>query len=220
MRMILKPRSTYVVAEAVTFFLCFFQSYALNIVIPGGTGKVGRILSSSLSKSKTPHTVTILARNAFLASSPSRVSSDFGWLGKSFLESNPNVFIRDWDGGDLLDIVGCDWMGWQEDALKNADIVVNLVGGYTQQRVMATERIVRESLSVNPTALQITVSPLEKEMRKYSPGVIETKLKRLNKCEEMVQVNCLSSVCLRVEMNDARGISDKIMKVIDEYESQ
>ena len=23
------------------------------------------------------------------------------------------------DGGDLLDIVGCDWMGWQEDALKN-----------------------------------------------------------------------------------------------------
>ena len=202
----------------LTFLLCAFQINALNIVIPGGTGPVGRLLASSLSKSETPHTVTILARNAFLASAPNRVSTDFGWLGESFLENSPGVYIRDWDGGDLLDIVGCDWMGWQEDTLKNADIVVNLVGGYTNQRVMATERIVRESLSVNPTALQITVSPIEEELRKYSPGLIETKLKRINTCEEMVKANCLSSACLRVEMNDAKQICSQILEVIDGYE--
>jgi len=44
-------------------------------------------------------------------------------------------------------------MGWQEDALTNANAVVNLVGGYTNQREMAAERIVRESLRVNPSAL-------------------------------------------------------------------
>lgn len=205
--------------SALTLLLIFFPSInALNIVIPGGTGQVGRLLSSSLSKSSTTHKITILARNAFLASSPSRVSSDFGWLGQSFLEKNPAVSIRDWDGGDLLDIVGCDWMGWQEDALKDADIVVNLVGGFTEQRVMATERIVRESLSVNPTAMQVTVSPTEEEMRKYSPGIVGVKLKRLNTCEEMVKQNCVSSVCLRVEMNDSQSICDKILEIIENYE--
>merc|ERR1712071_23396 len=187
-------------------------------VIAGGTGKVGRLLSSTLTNSKSGHTVTILCRNKFLASAPSRVSSDFGWVGKSFLDKNPNVNLRDWDGGDLLDIVGCDWMGWQEDTLTQADIVVNLVGGYTQQRVMATERIVRESLRVNRDALQITVSPLEDEMRKYSPGMIDAKLERLKTCEEMVEQNCLSSVCLRVEMNDVTGICDSVLEVIDSYE--
>jgi len=205
--------------SAVIFFLSSLTSInALNIVIPGGTGEVGRLLSSSLSKSSTPHKVTILARNAFLASAPARVSSDFGWLGQSFLENNPSVSIRDWDGGDLLDIVGCDWMGWQEDTLKDADIVVNLVGGFTEQRVMATERIVRESLNVNPNALQVTVSPTEEEMRKYSPGIVGVKLKRLNKCEDMVKQNCLSSVCLRVEMNDALSISESILEIIDGYD--
>ena len=48
--------------------------------------------------------------------------------------------LRDWDGGDPLDIVGADWIGWQDDALKVADVVVKLVGGYTEQRVLATER--------------------------------------------------------------------------------
>merc|ERR1712071_541374 len=87
-------------------------------VIAGGTGKVGRLLSSTLTNSKSGHTVTILCRNKFLASAPSRVSSDFGWVGKSFLDKNPNVNLRDWDGGDLLDIVGCDWMGSSREKVK------------------------------------------------------------------------------------------------------
>ncbi len=65
--------------------------------------------------------------------------------------------------GDLLDIVGQDWVGWQDDTLANANCVVNLCGGFTQQREMATERIVRELLRCNPTALQITVAPLDEE---------------------------------------------------------
>lgn len=146
------------------------------------------------------------------------MSSDFGWLGSSFLEKHPNVNIRDWDGGDLLEIVGCDWMGWQDDTLKNADVVVNLVGGYTEQRVMATERIVRESLRVNPGALQIAVSPEEEDLRKFSPGIINVKLKRLQTCEEMVKANCISSACLRVEMNDINGACEAILKAIDEFD--
>jgi len=167
---------------------------ALNICIPGGTGKLGQAVASKLSQ----HKVTILSRNAFLASAPNRVTEQFGWAGQSFLDYHPHVSIRDWDGGDLLDIVGCDWMGWQEDALKPADVVINLVGGYTQQRNMATERIVRESLSTNPNALQITVSPTEESLKALSPGMMTVKSKRLQDCEEMVKQNCRNSVCLRL----------------------
>ncbi len=163
-----------------------------HIVLAGGTGQVGRELSSKLVSDG--HDVTILCRNAFLAAAPSRVSSDFGWLGQSFLNKYPGIKLRDWDGGeekmciffyfylqfcencasdppklycmyvgDLLDIVGQDWVGWQDDTLAKADCVVNLCGGFTQQREMATERIVRESLRCNPTALQITVAPIDEE---------------------------------------------------------
>ena len=132
-----------------------------HIILAGGTGQVGRILSSKLVSDG--HEDTVLCRNAFLAAAPSRVSSEFGWLGKSFLKKHPGIKLRDWDGGDLLDIVGQDWVGWQDDTLVKADCVVNLCGGFTQQREMATERIVRESLRCNPTALQITVSPLDEE---------------------------------------------------------
>lgn len=169
-------------------------THALNICIPGGTGKLGQMVALKLSQ----HTVTVLSRNAFLASAPSRVTEQWGWMGQSYLDRNPHVSIRDWDGGDLLDIVGCDWMGWQEDALKPADVVINLVGGYTQQRNMATERIVRESLSTNPRALQITVSPTEQSLRALSPGMMTAKSKRLKDCEEMVEQNCRNSVCLRL----------------------
>lgn len=167
---------------------------ALNICIPGGTGKLGQAVASKLSQ----HKVTLLSRNSFLASAPSRVTNDFGWAGERFLDYNPHVSIRDWDGGDLLDIVGCDWMGWQEDALKPADVVINLVGGYTQQRNMATERIVRESLIANPNALQITVSPTEASLKALSPGMMTAKSKRLNDCEEMVKHNCRNAMCLRL----------------------
>jgi nucleoside-diphosphate-sugar epimerase len=116
----------FLLAAIFASFL-FFTANALNICIPGGTGKLGQAVASKLSQ----HKVTVLSRNAFLASTPSRVSNDFGWMGQAFLDRNPHVSIRDWDGGDLLDIVGCDWMGWQQDALKPADVVINLVGGYT-----------------------------------------------------------------------------------------
>ena len=111
----------------------FVHVDALNIVIPGGTGKIGQKVASALGSQG--HTVQILCRNSFLASAPARVSGDFGWVGKAYLNSNPRVSLRDWDGGDLLDIVGQDWLGWQDDALAGADAVVNLVGGYTEQRV-------------------------------------------------------------------------------------
>ena len=87
----------------VAAILCIGQ--ALNIVIAGGTGKVGASLASQLHNQQK-HEIKILCRNAFLASAPARVSEDFGWLGESFLNKHDSVSLRDWDGGDLLDIVG------------------------------------------------------------------------------------------------------------------
>mmetsp|Transcript_29743 Transcript_29743/g.53987 ORF Transcript_29743/g.53987 Transcript_29743/m.53987 type:complete len:220 (+) Transcript_29743:40-699(+) len=183
-----------------------------SIVIPGGTGTIGATLSSALANDG--HDVTILCRNAFLAGAPNRASGDFGWLGQGFLESHPGIKLRDWDGGDLLDIVGQDWVGWQEDTLAKADVVVNLVGGYTQQREMAAERIVRESLRVNPTALQITVSPKDDELKIISPGVPTTKIARLKQCEDLVSMNCANFKCVRLEANRVEEECDRIKNVI------
>lgn len=198
----------------LTFLLGISDAY--KIAIFGGTGKVGRIVSSSLANNG--HDITILCRNAFLAATPNRVSEDFGWLGQSFTENNKNIRLRDWDGGDLLDIVGCDFLGWQDDALKPADIVINLTGGYTEQRVMATERIVRESLSVNPNALQITVSPTDEQLAIFSKGLLKKKIERVKICEDMVKQNCLSSVCLREEFNDINTICEDIISAVNAYE--
>lgn len=181
-------------------------------MVPGGTGIFGATLSSALANDG--HDVTILCRNAFLAGAPTRVSSDFGWLGQGFLEKHPGIKLRDWDGGDLLDIVGQDWLGWQDDTLVKADAIVNLVGGYTQQREMAAERIVRESLRVNPTALQITVSPMDDELRIISPGMPTTKIARLKQCEDLVSANCANFVCLRLEANRVEEECDRIKNVI------
>lgn len=186
---------------------------AFNIVLAGGTGEIGRSLSSSLVADG--HDVTILCRNAFLASAPSRVTSEFGWLGKTFLERHPSIQLRDWDGGDLLDIVGQDWMGWQEDTLSKADAVVNLVGGFTEQREMATERIIRESYRVNPNVLQISVGPMEDELDMIQPVVAKPiKADRLHKCEEMVKKNCANFECMRLEANCIEKGCDQIKKVI------
>lgn len=194
-----------------TFAVIFLRkSLALNIVIPGGSGPLGKLVASRLPM----HSVTILARNAFLASAPSRVTQEWGWVGTSYLDRNPHVSIRDWDGGDLLDIVGCDWMGWQDDALKPAHVVINLVGGYTQQRVMASERIVRESLRVNPSALQIAVSPTETDLEFLSPGLFSIKSQRLKDCEEIVRVNCRNAVCLRLEANELEQSCQAILDAI------
>ena len=191
----------------VLLLLVISHANALNIVIPGGTGKIGQRVAATLGSQG--HSVKRLCRNAFLAAAPARVSSDFGWVGKAYLNQNPRVTLRDWDGGDLLDIVGQDWLGWQEDALADADAVINLVGGYTEQRVMACERIVRESLSVNPTAMQVTLSPIDDDL------TMKLKKDRVEICEKMVKDNCMKSECLRVEMNDIDGACKKIVDIID-----
>mmetsp|Transcript_11018 Transcript_11018/g.18270 ORF Transcript_11018/g.18270 Transcript_11018/m.18270 type:complete len:212 (-) Transcript_11018:127-762(-) len=183
---------------------------SLNIVIAGGTGRLGPKVAAKLSD----HKVTLLARNGFLASAPARVTGTFGWVGRSYLENNPHVSIRDWDGGDMTDIVGCDFLGWQDDALQDADVVVNLVGGYTQQREMATERIVRESLRINPQALQITASPVEDDIRALTPGAFTMKLERMRKCEEMVTKNCMNSNCLRLEAFDVENSVQTILDAV------
>mmetsp|Transcript_49297 Transcript_49297/g.96430 ORF Transcript_49297/g.96430 Transcript_49297/m.96430 type:complete len:208 (+) Transcript_49297:60-683(+) len=184
---------------------------ALHIVIPGGTGPVGRNLSHILSSPPHAHRVTILTRNSFLASAPARVSTDFGWLGKSFLSSHPNVMLRDWDGGDLLDIVGKDWMGWQDDVLKSADVVVNLSGGFTPQRSMAMERIIRGLSEVrNENTLVVSISP--------SDAVLRTKLKkdRVKICEEMVESNCVKGVCLRFSAgrSEQQQLCEEVLQLV------
>ena len=208
---------------------------ALNVVLAGGTGKIGQMVASKLSPE---HKVTMLTRNAYLAAAPNRVTETFGWVGESYLERHPHVSLRDWDGelygpllvslifacrlvtdticsnqgGDLLDIVGKDWVGWQEDTLKGADVVVNLVGGYTEQREMATERIVRESFSVNTKALQISVAPSEEDIGLISPGAPTLKKKRLQKCEDMVKMNCKNQICLRME---AYKVDENVQTIVD-----
>ena len=123
--------------------------------------------------------------------------------------------MRDWDGGDLLDIVGQDWIGWQEDALTNANAVVNLVGGYTNQREMAAERIVRESLRVNPTALQITVSPKDDQLKLIAPLTHQpTVLPRLKLCEDYVRENCANFECMRLEANLVEQECERIKNAI------
>ena len=187
--------------------------HGFNIVLAGGTGKIGATLASKLANDG--HDVAILCRNAYLAASPARVTSEFGWVGEKFLSNNPSIKLRDWDGGDLLDIVGQDFLGWQDDTLTKADAVVNLVGGFTQQREMATERIVRESLRVNPSALQITVSPKDEELGIVSgPGGQTAKIARLKLCEDMVKMNCANFECLRLEANRVEEECDKIKTVI------
>ena len=167
----------------------------LQIAIAGGTGKLGRMLLPKLSD----HDVTVLTRNSFLASAPNKVTEAFGYLGESFLRKHPHVALRDWDGGDLLEIVGQDFIGWQDDALKKADVVVHLCGGYTEQREMVTERLVRESLRINKGAVHVAVNPIEEEIPKISPGMMTMKTKRIQKCEKMVRDNINNSRCLRLE---------------------
>jgi NAD dependent epimerase/dehydratase family enzyme len=197
------------IVQVFLFSLLPHLASSLNVVIAGGTGPVGRELSSILHNQNAGHKITILTRNSFLASAPARVSNDFGWLGKSFLEENDSVTLRDWDGGDLLDIVGCDWMGWQEETLKDADCVINLCGGYTQQRNMACERIIRESLSFKSSAKQVMLTMADVDL------VTTLKQTRAKECEDMLSGNCAGSVCLRAELNDMERTCEKIMDVIN-----
>ena len=191
------------------------KSEALNVVLAGGTGPVGRTLAPRLKE----HQVTVLARNAFLAAAPNRVTEQFGYFGKGLLERNPHVTLRDWDGGDLLDIVGQDWIGWQQDCLTKADVVVHLTGGFTEQRVMATERLIRESFSCNKLqALHVAVNPTDKDVALVEPAVGQTfKMKRIQECEDMVKSNCPHHKCLRVEANRVDDLCDEIEQVIEAW---
>jgi hypothetical protein len=190
---------------------------AWSIVLAGGTGPVGQMVASKLAD--TDHDVTILARNAFLAATPSRVTKDYGWVGARFLAQNRHVRLRDWDGGDLLDIVGRDWMSWQQDALSTADVVVHLNGGgFTQQRVMACERLVRESLLFNTKAFHITVNPTDELLARLSPGLPAIKQQRITSCEEMVRANCDNHVCIRSNDKNVEAVCDTILAAIADWE--
>jgi hypothetical protein len=178
-------------------FLLVHRTLALNVVLAGGTGPIGAGVASKLDKQQ--HSVTILTRNAFLAATPNRVTEQYGWVGESFMRAHPYVKLRDWDGGDLLDIVGSDWLGWQQDVLVDADVVVHLVGEYTDVRTMACERLVRESLTFNRKAHHITVNPTDEALQVLSRGAMTAKKSRIDLCEAMVRQNCQSSSCLRIE---------------------
>ena len=199
----------------LTLLLLGTEVTSLNILLPGGTGPVGKILASMVPL----HDVTILARNAFLAATPSRVFEDYGWVGAGFLKKHRHVKLRDWDGGDLLDIVGKDWLGWQDDALKKADCVVHLTGGgFTQQRVMACERVVRESVSANSEAFHITINPTDDLLSIISPGLPSTKQMRIQTCEEMVRRNCRNHACLRVDDKRVEVVCSAILAEINDWE--
>ena len=45
---------------------------------------MGRLLASTLNDKET-HSISILSRNKFLASTPTKVSEAFGWLGESLI---------------------------------------------------------------------------------------------------------------------------------------
>ena len=74
-----------------TFLFLLYKAQALNIVLAGGSGKVGKRIIPMLAN----HDVTVLSRNAFLASAPARVTEVFGYLGQSFLNKNQHVKLRD-----------------------------------------------------------------------------------------------------------------------------
>lgn len=206
--------SPYTFAWLTLLLFCALgdTTHALSIVVAGGTGAVGKALLPRLSE----HQVVVLGRNAFLAATPSRVSEQYGHLGQRFLAQNPHVRLRTYDAGDLLDIVGDDWLGWQDDCLKDADVVVHLTGGWTTQRIMACERLVRESYAVNKgQALHVTVNPTEEDLDLVAPLVARSiKVQRIAACEAMVQTNLPHHTCLRVEANRVDALCDSVLDAI------
>jgi hypothetical protein len=197
----------------------------LTIIAAGGTGRLGKILIPKLLNvdladgGKNQATVLILTRNSYLASTPSRVSHDYGHLGQGFIEqyNRKNLKLRDWDGGDLLDIVGQDWMGWQKDVLPQANVILHLTGGgFTEQRVMACERLVRESLKYNPIAHHVTVNPSKELLAAMSPGLNSVKTGRIERCEAMVRENCRNYTCLRIEQRDPQVVCQRILDTLDD----
>lgn len=200
------------------FQLLIRQAASLNICLAGGTGKIGQGLVGQLAANSNENdSITILTRNAFLAKTPTRVSEDYGWMGEGFLKKyGSRCSLRDWDGGDLLDIVGQDWLGWQQDVLPKTNIMVHLVGGgFAPHRVMACERLVRETQSFD-MMYHITVNPSEDLLRVVSPGLLSTKMSRIHTCEEMVKENCQNKVLLRIGEYKVESACRKILDTIDD----
>lgn len=100
-------------------------------------------------------------------------------------------------------------MGWSDDMLPKADVVINLVGGYTEQRTMACERLIRESLRLNPSAKQILLSLNDEDLK------ISLKKDRAKACEEMVNMNCQDGNCLRADLYDVKGACAQILNILD-----
>lgn len=113
---------------------------SLSYVGVGATGALGRKWIDSVSSSGSD--VLVLARNGFLASAPGRVSHDFGYLGPKLMRKS-KCKVRDWDGGDMLDITGSTWVGWQGDVESyGCDVAVCLTGCLYEARIMAVDRMV------------------------------------------------------------------------------
>ena len=91
----------------------------------------------------------------------------------------------------------------------------------TEQRVMACERLIRESYAVSSKskkALHITVNPTDEDLFMISPlASMPLKQKRMKQCEEMVQSNCANYKCLRLEANRVQQGADEIHATIKEY---
>lgn len=96
----------------IVFFLLFLlPASAIHVVIAGGTSRAGiKIVNTLLapptkidpSRSPKPSflKVTVLSRNVFLSSAPSRVTGEFGYLGRRYIEGfKPSLAMRDYDGG-------------------------------------------------------------------------------------------------------------------------
>lgn len=61
-------------------------------------------------------------------------------------------------------------------ALLTRRVFLGKVGGYTQQRTMAAERLVLESSRLKSEALHITVNPVEEDIPLLSPGMVTLKV--------------------------------------------
>eukprot|EP00553_Chaetoceros_curvisetus_P008183 CAMPEP_0204627072 /NCGR_PEP_ID=MMETSP0717-20131115/12992_1 /ASSEMBLY_ACC=CAM_ASM_000666 /TAXON_ID=230516 /ORGANISM="Chaetoceros curvisetus" /LENGTH=74 /DNA_ID=CAMNT_0051643199 /DNA_START=68 /DNA_END=292 /DNA_ORIENTATION=- len=74
---------------------------------------------------------------------------------------------------------------------------------------MACERIIRESLRVNPSVKQILLSLDDIDL------ITTLKKNRAKECEDMLLGNCVDSTCLRAELGDVKGACEQIMNLIE-----
>ena len=192
-----------------------------HIVIAGGTGRVGKQIITTLLDPTRPdakdYKITVLARNKFLASAPNRVSGDFGFLGKSFISRFPSLNLRDYDGGDLLDIVGMDWMGWEE-VLVDCDLFVNAVGTLTEQRTKAVRRfgdfIKREEEKLpgpgKKSIKQLHISPTDDLLRAVSKVAVDSKIERVRDCEILLEIGGCGGCWNFARIDGLEGLGEKV----------